>query len=73
MEYLTKKETLFVVVVVFFLEGWNSSVDQKARRNDDVSSTPGCSRGPFSQSQFSVQTLLYFSYSPVNNETYQHL
>ena len=40
------------------LEGWNSSVDQRARRNDDASSTPRCSRGPFSQSQFSVQTLL---------------
>ena len=35
----------------FFLKGWKSSVDRKARRNADASSTPGSGRGPFSQSQ----------------------
>ena len=36
----------------FLSEGWISSVDQKARRSADASSTPGCGRGPFSRVHF---------------------
>ena len=36
----------------------------KARHNTDVGSSPGCSKGFFSQSQLSVQTLLQCPYSP---------
>ena len=58
---------------LFFLERWGSSVDQKARRIADASSTRGCGRGFFCQSQFSMQTLIWCSYSPVSSGTHQHL
>ena len=58
---------------LFILERWGSSGDQKARRIADASSARGCGRGLFSQSQFSVQTLIWCSYSPAGNGTHQHL
>ena len=54
----------------FLSEGSISSVDQKARRTADASSTPGCGGGPFSQGPFLVQTALWRSYSPVNGGTH---
>ena len=60
-------------IFFFILERWGRAGDQKARRIADASSARGCGRGLFSQSQFSMQTLTWCSYSPVSNGTHQHL
>ena len=81
-ELQTNKQKLFFSLFFFFsffhffffiLERWGRAGDQKARRIADASSARGCGRGLFSQSQFSMQTLTWCSYSPVSNGTHQHL
>ena len=45
----------------------------KARYNTDVGSSPKCSKGFFSQSQLSVQTLTVSVQPPVRNRMHQHI